>query len=135
MIIGLARVDDRLIHGQVATVWTKEANISRIIVISDDVAEDKLRTTLLKQVAPPGVKARVVDIEQSVRVYQNPQYADVRLMLLFTAPLDAERVIEAGIPIKELNIGDISYKEGNVQLTNSHLVHQDEAHSLSRSVD
>lgn len=135
MIIGLARVDDRLIHGQVATVWTKEANISRIIVISDEVAEDKLRTTLLKQVAPPGVKASVVDIEKSVRVFNNPKYADDRVMLLFTTPLDAERVIEAGIPIKKLNIGGISYKEGKVQLNKSNFVNKDEADSLRRLAD
>lgn len=49
MILSLVRIDDRLIHGQVATVWTKETNVSRIIVVSDEVAQDELRKTLLKQ--------------------------------------------------------------------------------------
>lgn len=62
MEIRLARIDDRLIHGQVATVWTKETQVERIIVISDDVAKDEVRKTLLTQVAPPGVKASVVDV-------------------------------------------------------------------------
>ncbi len=53
MKIGLARIDDRLIHGQVATRWTKETNVNRIIVVSDEVAADKMRKTLLTQVAPP----------------------------------------------------------------------------------
>lgn len=52
MVIGLARIDDRLIHGQVATRWTKETNVSRIIVVSDEVAADTVRKTLLTQVAP-----------------------------------------------------------------------------------
>ncbi|GAB7198952.1 hypothetical protein OS12_03940 [Dickeya oryzae] len=43
MKIGLARIDDRLIHGQVATRWTKETNVSRIIVVSDEVAADNVR--------------------------------------------------------------------------------------------
>ncbi|MHC4048221.1 PTS sugar transporter subunit IIB, partial [Bradyrhizobium sp. 23AC] len=43
MKIGLARIDDRLIHGQVATRWTKETNVSRIIVVSDEVAADHVR--------------------------------------------------------------------------------------------
>lgn len=47
MVIGLARIDDRLIHGQVATRWTKETNVSRIIVVSDEVAADTVRKTLL----------------------------------------------------------------------------------------
>ena len=62
MVIGLARIDDRLIHGQVATRWTKETNVRRIIVVSDEVAADTVRKTLLTQVAPPGVTAHVVDV-------------------------------------------------------------------------
>ncbi len=62
MVIGLARIDDRLIHGQVATRWTKETNVQRIIVVSDEVAADTVRKTLLTQVAPPGVTAHVVDV-------------------------------------------------------------------------
>ena len=45
MKIGPARIDDRLIHGQVATRWTKETNVSRIIVVSDEVAADHVRKT------------------------------------------------------------------------------------------
>jgi PTS system mannose-specific IIB component len=45
MVIGLARIDDRLIHGQVATRWTKETNVTRIIVVSDEVAADTVRKT------------------------------------------------------------------------------------------
>ena len=55
MDIRLARIDDRLIHGQVATVWSKLTGIERIIVISDLVAQDKLRKFLLKEAAPPGI--------------------------------------------------------------------------------
>ena len=66
MIIKLARIDDRLIHGQVATVWTKETGVNRIIVVSDEVAADTVRKTLLTQVAPPGVKAHVVDVSKAL---------------------------------------------------------------------
>ena len=55
MKINLVRIDDRLIHGQVATVWSKEANAQRIIICSDEVAKDQIRKTLLLQVGPPGV--------------------------------------------------------------------------------
>ena len=73
MKIGLARIDDRLIHGQVATRWTKETNVQRIIVVSDEVANDHVRKTLLTQVAPPGVTAHVVDVDKMVRVWNNPK--------------------------------------------------------------
>lgn len=35
----LARIDTRLLHGQVATSWTKTTNPNRIIVVSDNVTK------------------------------------------------------------------------------------------------
>ena len=55
----LARIDSRLLHGQVATAWTKTTQPTRIIVVSDTVAKDDLRKKLIQQAAPPGVKAHV----------------------------------------------------------------------------
>lgn len=119
MKIGLARIDDRLIHGQVATRWTKETNVSRIIVISDEVAADHVRKTLLTQVAPPGVTAHVVDVAKAIRVWNNPKYADDRVMLLFTNPIDVWRVVEAGVDIKSVNIGGMAFRQGKTQVNNA----------------
>ncbi|WP_163654599.1 mannose/fructose/sorbose PTS transporter subunit IIB [Listeria sp. PSOL-1] len=119
MNIRLARIDDRLIHGQVTTVWAKATQIERIIVINDDVAKDKLRSTLLQQVTPPGIKANVVDIAKAIRVYHNPLYETTRVMLLFTNPKDVLTLVEAGIPIKSVNIGGMVFKEGKYMITNA----------------
>lgn len=117
MKIALARIDDRLIHGQVATVWSKETKCQRIIVCNDDVAKDEIRKTLLTQVAPPGVQSHVVDIDKAVRVINNPKYENDIVMLLFTNPTDVLRLVEAGIDIKSVNIGGMSFKEGKTQVT------------------
>ncbi|WCG84706.1 PTS mannose transporter subunit IIAB [Pectobacterium sp. A5351] len=119
MKIGLARIDDRLIHGQVATRWTKETNVSRIIVVSDEVAADNVRKTLLTQVAPPGVTAHVVDVAKAVRVYDNPKYAADRVMLLFTNPTDVLTLIENGVKITSVNIGGMAFKQGKTQVNNA----------------
>lgn len=119
MKIGLARIDDRLIHGQVATRWTKETNVSRIIVVSDEVAADHVRSTLLKQVAPPGVTAHVVDVEKMIRVYNNPAYGRDRVMLLFTNPTDVVRLVENGVNITTVNIGGMAFRQGKTQITNA----------------
>ncbi|EKY1892436.1 PTS mannose transporter subunit IIAB [Salmonella enterica subsp. arizonae serovar 35:z4,z32:-] len=119
MIIGLARIDDRLIHGQVATRWTKETNVSRIIVVSDEVAADTVRKTLLTQVAPPGVTAHVVDVAKMIRVYNNPKYAGERVMLLFTNPTDVERIVEGGVKVTSVNIGGMAYRQGKMQVNNA----------------
>lgn len=119
MVIGLARIDDRLIHGQVATRWTKETNVTRIIVVSDEVAADTVRKTLLTQVAPPGVTAHVVDVDKMIRVYNNPKYARERVMLLFTNPTDVERIVEGGVNITSVNIGGMAYRQGKTQVNNA----------------
>lgn len=119
MNIVLARIDDRLIHGQVATIWSKETRCERIIVCNDEVANDSIRKTLLTQVAPPGVKASVVDIEKAIRVCKNAKYEGVRALLLFTNPTDVLRMVEGGIDIKSVNIGGMAFKEGKKQITSA----------------
>ncbi|ORM75093.1 PTS mannose transporter subunit IIAB [Pantoea wallisii] len=119
MKIGLARIDDRLIHGQVATRWTKETDVTRIIVVSDEVANDHVRKTLLTQVAPPGVTAHVVDVAKMIRVWNNPKYGRDRVMLLFTNPTDVERVVEQGVDIKSVNIGGMAFRQGKTQVNNA----------------
>lgn len=119
MKIGLARIDDRLIHGQVATRWTKETNVSRIIVVSDEVAADHVRKTLLTQVAPPGVTAHVVDVAKAIRVWNNPKYAGERVMLLFTNPTDVWRLVEGGVDIRSVNIGGMAFRQGKTQVNNA----------------
>ena len=119
MKIALARIDDRLKHGQVATVWSKETNCQRIIVCNDDVANDEIRKTLLTQVAPPGIKSHVVGIDKAIRVIKNPKYKDDIVLLLFTNPTDVLKLVEAGINIKSVNIGGMSFKEGKTQVTSA----------------
>ena len=60
----LARVDSRLLHGQVATAWTKSVKPDRIIVVSDAVSKDELRKGLITKAAPPGVKAHVIPLKK-----------------------------------------------------------------------
>ena len=117
MIINLVRIDDRLIHGQVTTVWTKEAKAERIIVVSDEVANDEIRSTLVKQAAPPGIKVSVVSIAKAAAVYKNPKYENDTVFYLFTTPTDVMRLIEEGVPIKSINIGGMSFKTGKKQIT------------------
>ncbi|GEL14576.1 mannose/fructose/sorbose PTS transporter subunit IIA [Pediococcus cellicola] len=112
----LARIDSRLLHGQVATTWTKTTNPTRIIVVSDNVAHDELRTNMIKQAAPSGVKAHVVPINQMIKLAKDDKhFGGQRALLLFETPQDALKAIEGGVPIKTLNIGSMSHSVGKVQ--------------------
>lgn len=110
----LARIDTRLLHGQVATGWTKAVQPDRIIAVSDAVAHDDLRKKLIIEAAPPGVKAHVVPIDKMIKVAKDPRFGDTKAMLLFETPQDALRAIEGGVEIKQLNVGSMAHSVGKV---------------------
>lgn len=114
----LARIDTRLLHGQVATNWTKATHPNRIIVVSDSVSKDELRKKLIEQAAPPGVRAHVIPLDKLVQVYNDPRFGDTKALLLFETPQDALAVIEKGVEIPELNIGSMAHSVGKVQINN-----------------
>ena len=119
MEISFVRIDDRLIHGQVATVWTKESGCNRIMAVSDEVAKDELRKQLVIQVSPPGIKAYVVSIEKAIEAYNNPKFDSFKTLFLFTNPTDALRMVQGGVDIKSINVGGMCYKDGTKQITNA----------------
>lgn len=112
----LARIDSRLLHGQVATAWTKTVQPTRIIVVSDAVAYDKLRKNLIQQAAPPGVKAHVVPVDHMIKLAKDDKhFGGQRAMLLFENPHDVLRAIEGGVPLKTINVGSMAHSIGKVQ--------------------
>ncbi|KRM63212.1 PTS system, mannose-specific IIAB component [Ligilactobacillus agilis DSM 20509] len=111
-----ARIDTRLLHGQVATGWTKAMNPNRIIVVSDNVAKDNLRKNMIAQAAPSGVKANTVPIKKMIEVAKDPRFGNTRAMLLFETPQDALAAIKGGVDIKELNVGSMAYSNGKVNV-------------------
>ena len=113
----LARIDSRLLHGQVATAWTKTTNPNRIIVVSDGVAHDNLRKSMITEAAPPGVKANVVPISKMIQVAKDPRFGNTRALLLFETPQDALAAIKGGVDIKELNIGSMAHSVGKVAVS------------------
>lgn len=117
--IVLARVDTRLLHGQVATNWAKSTNPDRIIVVSDSVAKDELRKKLIEQAAPPGVKAHTIPLDKLIEVSKDTRFGGTKALLLFENPQDALYVIEKGVDIKELNIGSMAHSVGKVLVNNA----------------
>lgn len=118
MDIRLVRIDDRLIHGQVATAWSKATGIERIIVVDDSVAQDELRKFLLKQAAPPGIKSNVVTKKKLVEVYQDLLFDGMKVMLLFATPQDVLSVVQAGVKLQSVNIGGMRFSVGKKMITN-----------------
>lgn len=117
MEIAFCRIDDRLIHGQVATVWSKVTGCNRIMCVSDEVAKDELRKKLLLQVVPPGLKGYVIPVDKAVEAYKNPKYDSFKTLFLFTNPTDVLRAVKGGIPFKSVNLGGKCFKDGDTLIS------------------
>lgn len=94
MII-MARVDDRLIHGQVAVKWCKELDVNRILVASDSIAKNDVQKSALKMAAPAGVKASILPIAKAVHVINDPRSKGLRILLVSNDPADLFGVFQS----------------------------------------
>lgn len=117
MEIAFCRIDDRLIHGQVATVWSKVTGCNRIMCVSDEVAKDELLKKLLLQVVPPGLKGYVIPVDKAIEAYKNPKYNSFKTLFLFTNPTDVVRAVKGGIPFKSVNLGGKCFKDGDTLIS------------------
>lgn len=110
--ISLIRVDSRLIHGQVITKWRKIYNITKIIVVDDELARDEFMIRMYEAAAPAGVKVKVYDTEKAKRLWDKNQYGtEGRILLLFKNIDTCSRLHFKGVPMKYIQIGGVAKTE------------------------
>ena len=113
------RIDERLIHGQVAGIWAPSLHTQRIIVINDEAAADTLQKSSLRMVAPTSMRLSVLPVESAAKNIRSGKYGKQRLFLVFKNPTDVLRYLKAGGKLTHVNVGNMSYKEGSKDITKS----------------
>ncbi len=111
------RIDERLIHGQVAGIWTTSLDTQRIIVANDEAASDTLQKSSLRMAAPSSMRLSVLPVAEAAENINAGKYGSQRIFLLFKNPADVLKFLEAGGQISVLNVGNMSYKEGSREVT------------------
>ncbi|WP_314250462.1 PTS sugar transporter subunit IIB [Abiotrophia defectiva] len=114
--IRFVRIDDRLIHGQVATTWTKVLNIEQILIIDDAAKNDPMMQSVANFAAPPHVKVSIFGVDQFIAIQAKTEIKRAT-MLLFANVLDTLKVIEAGVEVPYVNAGGMRFREGRRQMT------------------
>ena len=113
--IVLTRIDNRLLHGQVATQWTKAIGANLILVANDEVSQNKMRQGLMDMAAPTGVATRYWTIQKTIDTIHKA--ADRQLIFLICEnPTDVLKLVEGGVPINKVNIGNMHMAEGKRQV-------------------
>jgi mannose/fructose/N-acetylgalactosamine-specific phosphotransferase system component IIB len=105
MTVTHMRIDNRLIHGQVAVSWANAIKTSHIVVTNDKVARDPLQKMLLPQAAR-GIPTLVLSIEETLKFAASEQGKKASILLIAKLPEDALRLIEGGLQPLEVNVGN-----------------------------
>lgn len=105
------RIDDRLIHGQVAGLWTNELKATRLMVINDQVANDEGQKSLLRMVAPGTVNTSIITEEMAFNNISAGKYAGQRVFVIVKSPVEILNLINKGLPIKTINVGNMSSRD------------------------
>lgn len=131
MAIEFVRIDDRLIHGQVATTWLRKYEIEQVIIVSDEVVKDIKRQTIVKFAAPSDVKVIFFGVDKFSEVYNNNPIKR-RTMLIYTNPIDVKRNLEGGVKIPYLNVGQIGKNDERKVISSGVAISEDEKKALQK---
>ncbi len=69
--IVLCRIDSRLIHGQVMTKWVNQSQANKIVVVSDELANDEFMLEIYLLSAPAGVKIECYGTKTSLNLVKH----------------------------------------------------------------
>ena len=116
--IVLTRIDNRLIHGQVATQWCGVVVANLLLVANDAVANDQLRQGLMNMAAPSYAQTRYFTIAKTCEIIGKAS-PNQHIAIICENPQDVLKLVEGGVPIKSVNIGNMHMKEGKRQVATS----------------
>ncbi|MBN1596032.1 PTS sugar transporter subunit IIB [candidate division FCPU426 bacterium] len=123
----LVRIDDRLIHGQVAVGWVKAVSPTMLMVANDAVVKDPLQKSLMEMAAAPSLKVKICGVREAAELCAEKELQTGRIMLLFSSPEDTLRAVEAGLPLKKLNVGGMRYSPGKRQIMKAIAISQEDS--------
>ncbi|MDH6365411.1 fructoselysine and glucoselysine-specific PTS system IIB component [Enterococcus sp. PF1-24] len=106
------RVDERLMHGQVAVTWVNSLNISAILVANDEVAGNEMSKMAIKMVKPNGINLAIKTVAEGINLLNDPRTEDLAILVLVRTVADANEILKHTSSIDKINIGGVRKKEG-----------------------
>lgn len=127
----LTRIDNRLIHGQVAVTWSRHVGANLILVANDEVAEDEIQQSLMDMAVAEGVETRYFTIQETI---DKIGYAseEQKIAIIVRTPQEVLKLVEGGVPIREVNVGNMHYAEGKKQITSTVSVDEDDKETFKK---
>ncbi|GEP19271.1 PTS system mannose/fructose/N-acetylgalactosamine-transporter subunit IIB [Pediococcus argentinicus] len=131
MAITAVRIDGRLIHGQVANLWSTKLGISRIMVIDDKVASSDIEKAGLKLARPAGIDLSVLPEKTAAEHIKRGGYNSQKVFIVVKRPQILLDLVNDGVDLETINVGNMSQTDETTQLTNSINVVQDDVDAFN----
>lgn len=112
----LVRVDDRFLHGQVVLNWVRALRPAHIVVADGDLAEDDLARAAIAAATPPGIGVSIGTIAEAARALMDGAFEPGATMVLLRNPDAAQRLFDAGVRYRRLNVGNVGLAPGRVRV-------------------
>lgn len=132
MPIVLARIDNRLIHGQVLEAWVPYVRADHILVIDDVVANDPFRRKLMESVVPSSLKLTISSHAQIPAVCDNYEMKQANLLVLFADPASALQAYHQGCIFKALNLGNMHVGDNKCCISKTLYMDSEDLHDLEQ---
>ena len=126
MAIIHVRIDDRLIHGQVATMWTNNLSATRIMVIDNEAANSDITKMSLKLATPNGISLSVLPVEKAAVRIKEGKYEGQRVLMIIKSPASLFNLVNEGVTLSTVNIGNLTYKEDKQKVSHTVAVNKEE---------
>lgn len=128
--IMLTRIDNRLVHGQVGVTWTRAYGANLLVVADDEVAVDPLQQQLMAVTAKTsGAGIRFFTVEQTAAIIGNAA-PEQKIFLVCRTPKQVRQLVELGVPLKDVNVGNMHFSEGKRPITKKVYVDDDDMADL-----
>jgi len=129
--IALTRIDSRLIHGQVVTMWIKRTNVKRVIIIDNEITADPFLAQVFKMASPPGVKLELYTTQEAGELWQKNQFGPQGpIFLLYKDVPICKEAYDYGVKIPSLQVGGIGGAPGRVNVVGPITLSEDDAKML-----
>jgi mannose/fructose/N-acetylgalactosamine-specific phosphotransferase system component IIB len=116
MPVVLARVDDRLIHGQVTVGWSERLRPDRIILASNEIAADPWQSRVYASSVPPSIAVSVLSLARAAAALRGGETVSERIIVLTATPAEMSDLAHLGAPLPSVNIGGMHFGTGKVEM-------------------
>lgn len=116
-MVELLRVDDRLLHGQVAYAWSKSLPINLIVIANDEVSQDKTAKATFALAKPAGMSLVISTVEKTIAFLNSAKAQNYRALVLVNTVADAAAIARATTGIASVNVGGLREREGSKRYT------------------